>query len=168
MDLKRNETLFDRIIGTLAFIAGVLLLLVTIFVCYAVVMRYAGFKPPVWVLQFTEYALLWITFLGAAWLLKKDGHIRIDTLTSRLKPKSLRNLGIIDDFLGFIVSGFIFWFGTLYTIDCYQRAIIDVKGISVPLFALFLIIPLGGLALLIQFGRDFFNKIRSRPRPGDN
>ena len=165
MDLKRNETLFDRIIGTLAFIAGVLLLLVTIFVCYAVVMRYAGFKPPVWVLQFTEYALLWITFLGAAWLLKKDGHIRIDTLTSRLKPKSLRNVEIIDDLLGFIVSGIIFWFGTLHTIDCYQRAILDVKGVSVPKFALFLIIPLGGLTLAIQFGRDCFNKMSSKSRP---
>jgi C4-dicarboxylate transporter DctQ subunit len=168
MDLKRDNTPFDRIIGTLAFIAGVLLLLVTIFVCYAVIMRYLGFKPPVWVLQFTEYALLWITFLGAAWLLKKDGHIRIDTLVSRLNPASFRKVGIIDDFLGFIVSAIVFWFGTLHTIDCYQRAIMDVKGVTVPKFALFLIIPLGGLALANQFGRDFFNKIRSKPRPGGN
>jgi C4-dicarboxylate transporter DctQ subunit len=165
MDLKGSGNAFDRIIGALAFIAGVLLLLITIFVCYAVIMRYAGFKPPVWVLQFTEYALLWMTFLGAAWLLKKDGHIRIDTLISRLKPASLRKVGIVDDFLGFIVSGIVFWFGTLHTIDCIQRAIMDVKGVSVPKFAVFLIIPLGGLTLAIQFGRSFLNKIRSKPLP---
>ena len=168
MDLKGSGNAFDRIIGTLAFIAGVLLLLITIFVCYAVIMRYAGFKPPVWVLQFTEYALLWMTFLGAAWLLKKDGHIRIDTLISKLKPGSLRKVGIVDDCLGFMVSGTIFWFGTLHTIDCIQRAIMDVKGVIVPKFALFLIIPLGGLTLAIQFARNFFNKIRSRPRAGGN
>jgi C4-dicarboxylate transporter DctQ subunit len=166
MDLKGHGNSFDRLIGTLAFIAGVLLLLITIFVCYAVIMRYAGFKPPVWVLQFTEYALLWITFLGAAWLLKKDGHIRIDTLISRLNPASFRKVGIIDDFLGIIVSAIIFWFGTLHTIDCYQRTIMEVKGVIVPKFAVFLIIPLGGLALAIQFGRDCFNKIRSKSRPG--
>jgi len=167
MDFKRGDTLFDRIIGTLAFIAGVLLLLITIFVCYAVIIRYAGFKPPVWVLQFTEYALLWITFLGAAWLLKKDGHIRIDTIVSRLKPASFRKVGIIDDLLGFIVSAIIFWFGTQHTIDSFQRAVMDVKGVMVPKFAIFLIIPLGGLALAIQFGRDFLTKIRSKSRPGD-
>jgi C4-dicarboxylate transporter DctQ subunit len=168
MDRKGSGNFFDRIIGTLAFVAGVLLLLVTFFVCYSITMRYLNFKPPVWVLQFTEYALLWITFLGAAWLLKKDGHIRIDTLVSRLNPKNLRKVGIVDDFLGFIVSGIICWFGNLHTIDLYQRGIMDVKGVSVPKFALFLIIPLGGLTLLIQFGRDFFDKIRPKSRPGEN
>jgi C4-dicarboxylate transporter DctQ subunit len=168
MDFRESGNPFDRIIGALAFIAGVLLLLVALFVCYAVITRYLGFKPPVWVLQFTEYALLWITFLGAAWLLKKNGHIRIDTLVSRLKPNGLRKMEAIDDFLGFAVSGIVFWFGTLHTIDCYQRAIMDVKGVSVPKFALFLIIPLGGLTLAIQFGRDFFEKIRARSRPGGN
>jgi len=168
MDFNWNGMRFDRIIGMLAFIAGVLLLWITIFVCYAVITRYAGFKPPVWVLQFTEYALLWITFLGAAWLLKKDGHIRIDTLVSRLNPGSFRIVGIIDDLLGFIVSAIIFWFGTQYTIDCIQRQIMDVKGVIVPTFAVFLIIPLGGLTLAIQFGRDFLNKIKSKTRPGGN
>ena len=168
MDLKGGGKLFDRIIGALAFIAGVLLLLITFFVCYAVITRYLGFKPPVWVLQFTEYALLWITFLGAAWLLKKDGHIRIDTLVSKLNPGNFRKVGIVDDFLGFIVSAVIFWFGTLHTIDCYQRNIMDVKGVIVPKFALFLIIPLGGLTLAIQFGRDCLNKIRSKSRPTGN
>lgn len=168
MDLKRHDTLFDRIIGTLAFIAGALLLLVTLFVCYAIIVRYLGFKPPIWVLQFTEYALLWITFLGAAWLLKKGGHIRIDTLVSRLNPKNFRKVGIIDDFIGFIVSGIICWFGTLHTIDLYQRDILDVKGVSVAKYALFLIIPIGGLTLAIQFGRDLVDKIRLKSRPGGN
>jgi len=168
MDRKRGGIFFDRIMDTLAFIAGVMLLLMTLFVCYSIITRYLGFKPPIWILQFTEYALLWITFLGAAWLLKKDGHIRIDTLVSRLNPKSFRKVGIIDDFLGFAVSGIVFWFGTLHTIDLYQRQIMDVKGVSVAKYALFLIIPLGGLTLTIQFGRDFFAKIRTKSRPGDH
>jgi C4-dicarboxylate transporter DctQ subunit len=168
MNFKGSGNLFERIIGALASMAGVLLLLVALFVCYAVIVRYLGFKPPVWVLQFTEYALLWITFLGAAWLLQKNGHIRIDTLVSKLKPNGLRKMEAIDDVLGFIVAGIIFWFGTLHTLDCYQRGILDVKGVSVPKFALFLIIPLGGLSLAIQFARDFFAKIRSRPSSGGN
>jgi C4-dicarboxylate transporter DctQ subunit len=163
MDRKAGRKLFDFVIECLAFIAGVLLLLVTLFVSYAVVMRYLHFRPPIWVLQFTEYALLWITFLGAAWLLREGGHIKIDTIISRFNPKGLRTAEIIDDILGFIVCFTIFLFGTLHTIDLYQRGIMDVKGVTVPKFVLFLIIPLGGLILLIQFGRHFLEYFRSKP-----
>jgi TRAP-type C4-dicarboxylate transport system permease small subunit len=65
--------------------------------------------------------------------------------------------------LGFVVSVAIFWFGTIHTIDLYQRGIMEVKGVIVPKSPLFLIIPLGGLTLSIQFVRNFFKKIRSKP-----
>jgi len=162
-DKKISRNFFDLVIESMAFMAGVLLLLVTLFVSYAVVIRYLDFKTPIWVLQFTEYALLWITFLGAAWLLRKGGHIRIDTVISRFVTKRRRRVEIIDDVLGAIASFVIFWFGTLHTIDLYQRGIMDVKGVTVPIFPFFLIIPLGGLTLSIQFGRHFFKKIRSKP-----
>jgi len=75
---------------------------------------------------------------------------------------------IIDDILGFIVSIIIFWFGSVHTIDLYQREIMEVKGVIVPKFLFFLIIPLGGLTLSIQFVRNFLKKIRSKPGDGEN
>ena len=75
---------------------------------------------------------------------------------------------IIDDILGFVVSIVIFWFGTLHTIDLYQREIMEVKGVIVPKFPFFLIIPLGGLTLSIQFVRNFLKKIRSKPGHVEN
>ena len=116
-DRKRSKNLFDRFIETMAFIAGVLLLFIMVSVTYAVVTRYLNFKPPIWVLQFTEYGLLWMTFLGTAWLLREEGHIIVDTVVTRLGPKSSKVDKIITDILGFLVSVLIFWFGTLHTID---------------------------------------------------
>ena len=165
---KSGRNLFDLVMDSLAFLAGVLLLLVTVFVPYAVVVRYLRFEPPAWVLQFTEYALLWITFLGAAWLLREGGHIRIDTVVSRFRPSRLRIVEIIDDILGFAVSITVFGFGTFHTIDMFQRGIMDVKGVSVPKFAFFLIIPVGGLTLSLQFGRQILNRLRTKPEPGEN
>lgn len=152
----------------MAYIAGIILLAITLLVSGSAVVRYLGFRPPIWTLQFTEYALLWFTFLGAAWLLREGGHIRIDTIVSRLKKKTLRKVEIIDDVFGFIVSIIIFLFGTLHTIDLFQRGIMEVKGTTVLKFPLFLIIPLGGLALSIQFGRQFFKKMRSKSGHGEN
>jgi len=108
------------------------------------------------------------TFLGAAWLLREEGHIRIDTVISRFYPPRRRKVEIIDDILGFVVSIVIFWFGTLHTIDLYQREIMEVKGVIVPKFPFFLIIPLGGLTLSIQFVRNFLKKIRSKPGHVEN
>lgn len=153
---------FDFSIELLAYLAGIILFSIAVIVTITAVVRYLGLRPPIWVHQWTEYGLLWFTFLGAAWLLREGGHIRIDTLISKLNQNRFRKVEILDDILGFSVSAIIFWFGTLHSIDLYQRGIMEVKGTTVPKFPLFLIIPLGGLALSIQFGRQFFKKIRSK------
>jgi TRAP-type C4-dicarboxylate transport system permease small subunit len=163
MDGKKRKSSFDFIIELLAYLAGIILLVMTFVVTGAALMRYLGFRPPIWTLQFTEYALLWFTFLGAAWLLREGGHIRIDTLITRLYIKNRHKVEIINDVLGFIVCVIVFWFGTQHSIDLYQREIMEVKGTIVPKFPIFLIIPIGGLALSIQFGRQFFQKIKSSP-----
>ena len=163
MDGKKRKSSFDFIIEFLAYLAGIILLAMTFFVTGAALVRYLGFRPPIWTLQFTEYALLWFTFLGAAWLLREGGHIRIDTVISRLYIKNRNKIEIINDVLGFIVCVIVFWFGTQHSIDLYQREIMEVKGTIVPKFPIFIIIPLGGLVLSIQFGRQFFQKIKSSP-----
>ena len=160
MARKRFWTIIDMIMDGFAFLAGILLLLVTFFVSYSVIVRYLHIKPPIWILQYTEYALLWITFLGAAWLLRKGGHIRIDTVIMRLGPKTRSIIEVIIAVLGFVVCIIIVWFGTEKTLEFYERGILDVKAVIVPLYPLFLIIPLGGFMLLLQFGRNIYNRLK--------
>ena len=167
-DGNKRKNGFDFIIEFFTYIAGIIILAVTFGVSWTAVMRYLGFRPPAWTLQFTEYALLWFPFLAAAWLLREGGHINIDTVFSRLPKKTRRHVEIINDILGFLVCFIIFLFGTLHTIDLFQRGVMEVKGITVPKSPVFLIIPLGGLALSIQFGRQFIAKIRSKSGHGEN
>lgn len=167
-DSKRRKHGFDIIIEFLTYIAGIIIVAVTFSVSWSAVVRYLGFRPPLWTFQFTEYALLWFTFLAAAWLLREGGHISIDTVISRLPTKTRGYVDIMNDILGLIVSVIIFLFGTLHTIDLFQRGIMEVKGITVPKSPLFLIIPLGGLALSIQFGRQLFSKMILKPGDGEH
>jgi len=167
-DSKTRKNRFDFIIEFLTYIAGIIILAITFSVSGTAVVRYLGFRPPDWTFQFAEYALLWFTFLAAAWLLREGGHISIDTVVTRFRPKTRRKVEIIDDILGFIVSVVIFWFGTLHTIDLFQRGIMEVKGTTVPKFPIFLIIPIGGLALSIQFGRQFYKNLRSKSGNTEN
>ena len=154
MPPKTFWKIFDVVIDGFAVLAGILLLLVTLFVSYSVTLRYLHLTPPIWILQCTEYALLWITFLGAAWLLKHEGHIRIDTLVNRLGPRSHMICQIVVTVLGLVICLVIVWFGTRKALDLYNRGIMDVKGVTVPKYPFFIIIPIGGLMLFLQFGRN--------------
>ena len=158
---KRN--FFDLILDSMAFLAGIILLAIILIVAYSVSLRYLQFKPPIWVLQYTEYGLLWITFLGAAWLLRIDGHIRIDTLISKLPERIQSKMEIVNDILGCIVTLTIFIFGCLHTLDLFQRGILEVKATNVHKYLIFWIIPFGSLILLLQFIRDTYKKIRQKP-----
>ncbi|MFH1124771.1 MAG: TRAP transporter small permease [Pseudomonadota bacterium] len=160
MDRNRRGKIFDWVLNILATVAGVLILLIALFVSYSVTIRYMHMNPPIWILQCTEYALLWITFLAAAWLLRKDGHVRIDTLVIRLSPRIQRFLEILTSVLGFLVCSVIVWFGATKTYDLYARGVMDVKGVTLPEYPLFVIIPLGGLMLLIQFARNLVKSLK--------
>ena len=57
----------ERVCASAATLIFVAMMLV---VCAEVLLRY-GFNSPIsWVVEISEYALLWITFLGAAWVLR--------------------------------------------------------------------------------------------------
>ncbi len=151
----------DFLTNAFAFVAGTLILLAALFVSYSVTVRYMHFEPPIWILQFTEYALLWMTFLGAPWLLKLDGHVRIDTFVILLSPKLRRMVEIFVALLGAVVCIIIVWYGAANTVDLYQRGIMDVKGITLPEYPLFVIIPVGSALLLLQFGAKAFRQFNS-------
>lgn len=160
--LARVWNFFVQFNSSLTFVAGVLLLFMTLSVSYTVITRYLHLNPPVWTIQVSEYILLWITFLAAAWLLRKGGHIRIDAIVGRLSPKTQRILNIIVSILGAVVCAVIAWFGAQNTWDLWQRGILDVKTIDVPKFALFSVIPLGSFLLLIQFIRNVYTYLLGR------
>ena len=62
-----------------------------------------------------------------------------------------RWLELFNDMVGLAIAIVIFWFGSTNTLDLYLRDIMDVKAVTLPMYALFAIIPFGGLLLLLQF-----------------
>ncbi|MCF8094662.1 MAG: TRAP transporter small permease [Desulfobacteraceae bacterium] len=159
---KQKKNPFDTLLDLMAILAGLLLLAITLLITYSVILRYLMIPPPIWILQYTEYGLLWITFLGAAWLLRLHGHIRIDTILGFFPGKVQSILEIFNDVLGCAVALIISYFGTVFTIDLFERGIMDVKATSTPKFLIFLIIPLGGATLCLQFIRNAWRKVQKK------
>lgn len=137
--------------------AGATLLFVgmTLAICAEVLLRY-GFNSPIsWVVEISEYALLWITFLGASWVLRQGGHVRVDILLQYLSPAALRLCGLFSAGTGVLVTLVLLVFGVEATVTAIQRGAFKPTGIDVPTWMVIVVIPVGALLLLFRFARLF-------------
>ena len=156
--LTKIANIFDRIINGGAFVAAVLLVLIMFVISFDVVTRYSG-NPQRWTIEIIEYTLLYITFLGTAWLLKREGHVRIDLLTNSLSSKTQALLGILSSVIGILISSILIIYGSQITWEYlveghYQSTILKLP--SAPFYA---IIPIGSLLLFIQFLRSTYGYV---------
>lgn len=151
--MKRILFLLDKIMEGMTFLAGLLLVFIMLAVCLDVILRTFFEIPQMWVTEVTEVLLLYITFLTSAWLLREEGHVRVDILLNRLGPRTIAFLGIISSLIGVVVSVVLVVFGATVTWDYYQRGVYTPSVMEFPVHLILLVIPVGSLALFFQFVR---------------
>jgi TRAP-type C4-dicarboxylate transport system permease small subunit len=153
---------FDRILDLLAALAGLILVFIVAAVCYTIGMRYLFSRTTIWIIQTTEYALLWIVFLSTAWLLREGGHITTDIVTTYLPEKTKRALDGVMFAIGGLTCGLLVFLGLAHTWDCITHQVTDVRAVTVPKASVFFIIPLGSLLLTVQFFRMSWDRLGHR------
>ena len=151
--------ILDKIMEIFAFLAGLILAFILLSVCLEVFMRYFLNRPLQWVVELTEYALLYITFLGAAWLLKRGGHINVDIFLSLLSSRTRAGLKIFSSLIGIIVSFCLVWSGFAVSWEHFQDGIYNITLLEFPKAPLLAIIPIGSLILLAQFIRRAYGSL---------
>jgi len=151
--------ILDKIIGSFSFIAGLILAFILLSVCLEVFMRYFLNRPLQWVVELTEYALLYITFLGTAWLLKREGHINVDVFLALLSPKTQAGFKVFSSLIGIIVSSCLVWYGTAVAWENYRDGIYNITVLEFPKAPLLAIIPIGSFILLAQFIRRAYGSL---------
>jgi len=160
MLLKKGGAVFDIIMEIFAYIASFLIICIMLVMCYEVIMRYFFHKPPVWAVESTEFMLYLLAFAGAAWLLKLDGHVRVDIIMGRLGIESKSLLLAVTSILGLVICLVITWFGAITTIDHFQRGILIKQSLVFPKYTMLIFIPIGCFLLAIQFLRNAYNNIK--------
>lgn len=144
----------DRIFSFMALLAALLLLFITFSIAYSIFTRQMGLPMPVWVVQFNEYALLWLTFLTTAWVLARDKHVSVQILAQKLSPTGVRVLGLFHNLVGAGLCAVFCWYGAKTTYDHYVRQVIDVGSVDIPKAFILVIIPVGFFLLFLQFLRN--------------
>ena len=150
---KRFWIFFDKGVDGMAFLSGLILVFITAAVCYTIGMRFLFTKTTIWIMQTTEYALLWIVFLATTWLLREGGHITTDLIYTHLNKNAKRYLDCIMFVIGGLACTIMVYFGIDYMCECIIKEVTDVRAVTVPKWTIFIIIPVGGILLTIQFFR---------------
>ena len=156
---KTFEKKLDTTLNICSALSCLLLLMVTLSVCAEVILRYFFNRPQVWVIELSEYALLYITFMGAAWVHRSNGHVKVDLLSSRLPEKPAAVCRFLSSVVISIVSLVLVVFGFKSTWVHFRDGIYNSTILEVPMSVLLIAIPLGGLLLFFQAARQFTNRV---------
>jgi TRAP-type C4-dicarboxylate transport system permease small subunit len=102
---------------------------------------------------------LWIVFLGTTWLLREKGHITTDLVYTHLNDKAKRSLDFTMYVIGGLTCAAMLFLGVLHVCQCIAGGVTDVRAITVPKTAVFIIIPIGSSLLTIQFFRMAWSRL---------
>lgn len=145
--------MLDCVLKLSTILGGVVLVFITVSVNYEVVVRYFLNSPTNWVADFTCYGLIYLTFTVAAWVLAKEGHVKIDVLLNCLSEKNQRILNTITSIVGTLLSAVFFWYSLKVTVDAFQSQQMFITGLILPKWPVLMIMPIGTFILVLQFMR---------------
>ncbi len=159
--LTKLGSAFDLLIDGLAYSTGGIFIFIMIAVTADVSSRKLFGAPIQWVDEVAGYLLLYASFLGAAWLLKKEGHVSVDVVVERLNPRVQACLHMILSLLIAALCLVMTYMGVLTTLDAHRRRVFTVSVLEAPLALLVAVIPLGFLLLFIQFLRRAYTYLEA-------
>ena len=144
---------FDLIVDGGAILAAVLMVAVMLTTTVKVVFRYGLREGLIGIDQISGTMLLYITFLGAAWVLRREEHVTLDLLVGRIGPEVRRQLLIWGSLAGALVCLAVAGFGAFETVTSWQRGIRIPAELEMPRAINLVAIPVGCLFLGLQFVR---------------
>lgn len=158
--------IWDRIVHVVMVLAGILLWAQMIIVNIEVVSRYLG-HPTTWVTEIASLLILWIPFMVTAWVLRNEGHVKMDLIIDRLSPSSQAMINFITSLIGVAVMLIVAWAAFMTTVGSIGYR--TPTTLMLPKAPLIGIIFVGSLMFAIQFfmrAITNFNKWKARKSEG--
>lgn len=151
--VKKATSVFDNATNILAVLSAILIISVMLAISLAVATRY--FLKLTWtgLIELSAMSLLFVTFLGTTWVLRKEGHVTMDILVDRLNPRGRSLLNMATSILCALMCLVLIWYGAQVTWTRYLEGSWVFANLTIPDAYFLFIIPLGSLFLFIQFLR---------------
>ena len=148
----------------LAVLAGVAILAITLLVSMDVLMRYFLDKPQLFVDELASFLQVFVIFGGLAYTFLVGGHVRVDLLTTNMKPVRRARLRVVTLIMGILLVGVITWVTLQSAISAYdydRASTVMVYPLWIPMIC----IPLGLLLMVAAMGATLLRQIRALRGP---
>jgi TRAP-type mannitol/chloroaromatic compound transport system permease small subunit len=154
MLLKRLGWIFDKVLDYTMLAAAILVVVMALAVSEETIVRKAfDFTwPPLY--EIVEYLLLWITFLGAAWILRKGTHVKMDSVLGRFSPRVQALVNCITSIVGALLMGVLTYYTIKLAVHDYQTHVLLATIMNPVKWPIEMIVPIGFILLLIQSVRN--------------
>src|SRR5215470_14064350 len=110
--IERQLVRWENAFGTIAI--GILVA-AGILICVDVLLRYGFNRPILGSIEIIEYALVYVTFLGASWAVPRGAHIDIDVCVQAMPKPWQRICALISNLISLGVALVLTIFGTTVT-----------------------------------------------------
>jgi TRAP-type C4-dicarboxylate transport system permease small subunit len=149
---------YSSLVTFMAILAGLTLVWLMVSVVASVTMRNIGIQPFAWLFTSGEYGLLYMTMLGAPWLVREKGHVHIELVTAAL-PEGLRRIvSRVVALACVIVCGILAWYGYELVATNLERNDFDVRAYFFPRWMLTISFPVSFGIMAIEFARFVFGE----------
>lgn len=152
---------FDWLLEALAWAAAAMIVFALTTVSIDVVLRYFFNAPIAWVMQVSEYVMLYVPMLAGAYVLRREEHVAVDIVVGALSPAVRRRLTAVTSVAAAAVAGIVAYGGWLVTSEQFQLGTPTLDAVKIPAFLVTVAVPLGCGALAVQFLRRALAALRS-------
>lgn len=135
----------------LGAICGSIMILMLILTSANVAMRYVFGNPIPWADQFTSYGLVYLTFIGAPYVLSKHGHVSLDLFPRKQGSILKSSSKVAINVAGIIYCSLFFLLAVRELNKVLAKKSTVLDAIPVPEWIVIVVIPIGFALLIAQF-----------------
>jgi TRAP-type C4-dicarboxylate transport system permease small subunit len=140
------ETMKKYVNKTLEGITSVLFLVMVAVTSWQVISRYVLNSPSTSTEEFLRFSLIWLSMLGAAYVVGKKGHIAFTLLSDRLKSNRRKIVHLVIEiaFLAFAAAIMVYGGGRAVSITMGQIS----PSLQLPMGYVYLSLPVSGILVM--------------------
>ncbi len=145
-----------------AILGAALLFVIAAMVCLEVFTRAMGGASRLWVIEVSEYLLLFIAFLGAPYLLEKNRHVVLDLLYNNLRGRPRQLVQGVNALIGLAVCAVLSYAGLQVVLDQFIEGTREVTVMRPLSWYISAAVPLGMVLMTMQFLDQFVRLFRGK------
>jgi len=148
--MKMFFKVIDRLNEMIGKAVSFLILVLVGVIAYEIFVRYLLNSPTIWAHEISQMVYGAYVILLGGYLQQRKGHVNVDILYLRFKPRTRAMIDLFTWLLFFAFCGVILIKGGEMAWDSFLYRETDPTAFAPPIYPLKMLIPLGALLLLLQ------------------